>query len=176
MPLSDGGVIVRLPTVEDIPLLTQYGNDDKLLQDQWVGTPSLGVDTERWASRCVDEWRKGWTKQGSDLGPALIVDERQPFVGVIHCIAHATGTLELLYGVLPTARQRGIASRAVRLVSDWALATGFWCRIELRIGATHHISQRVAENAGFKFEEKFETFVTGTGQTYVDWLYLKTQA
>jgi len=138
------------------------------LEGLWVGWPTENIDLEVWAQNCIEDWQKGWTRAGSDLGPALIVDEYKPFVGIIHMMPHSNATVELLYGVLPDARGRHIASRAVRLVSDWALSDRMYQRVELRIDEDNLASQHVAENAGFQFIERFETFVTGTGQTHID--------
>jgi RimJ/RimL family protein N-acetyltransferase len=53
------------------------------------------------------------------------------------------------YIVAPRARGRGIAARALRLLTDWALAELDLERVELRITADNVPSIRVAERAGF---------------------------
>ena len=108
-------------------------------------------------------------------GPALIVDERRPFAGILFLVPLAQDVLELVYGVLPSERGRGIATRATRLAAEWALSDGQCNRVELRIGESNVASRRVAERAGFRFAERFETFVRGTGKTHVDLLYIRTR-
>ena len=68
-----------------------------------------------------------------------------------------------------------IARLVARLGTDWALTDAGFARVELRIGENHAASKRVAEKAGFQFKERFETYVTGTGQIYIDILYARTR-
>lgn len=174
-PLSDGVVTLRLPEAADVGRLARYGADETLLDGVWVGWPPQDADLEAWASRSVDEWLAAWTDEGGIDGGALVADEVEPFAGVVFLLPWARDVVELVYGVLPTARHRGIASRIARIASDWALTDGDVARVELKIAESHDISRRVAENAGFKFEERFETYVVGTGRTHVDMLYVRTR-
>jgi RimJ/RimL family protein N-acetyltransferase len=103
-----------------------------------------------------------------------VPDERAPFVGIVQLHPRSDTTLELLYGVAPKARGRGIATAALTLVSSWALEELRCERVELRIDEGHRESQRVAEKAGFRFAEKIETFVTGTGSTHIDLLFCRS--
>lgn len=104
----------------------------------------------------------------------MVIDEQEPCVGLVNFTPQPNRGAELLYGVAPPWRGRGIASRAARLAADWALDHGF-DRVELRIGKPHRESRRVAEKAGFREVELFETFVEGTGLTHVDVLYVRTR-
>jgi hypothetical protein len=45
--------------------------------------------------------------------------------------------------------------------------------VELRIADGHPDRVRVAENAGYRFVEKFLTHIVGTGQTATDLLYVR---
>ena len=108
-------------------------------------------------------------------GGGLIVDEREPFLGIVYLVPTSTVTVSLSYGVAPHARQRGIASRAARLAAEWALAEGGFDRVELRIAQSHNESQRVAEKAGFRFVERFQTYIEATGETFEDLLYVRTR-
>jgi RimJ/RimL family protein N-acetyltransferase len=49
---------------------------------------------------------------------------------------------------LGEARGRGVASEALRLLTDWGFSRGLH-RLELRIGADNVASQRVAERCGY---------------------------
>ena len=53
------------------------------------------------------------------------------------------------YIVAPAARGRGIAVRALRLLTDWSLQELGLERVELRIEVENEPSIRVAERAGF---------------------------
>jgi RimJ/RimL family protein N-acetyltransferase len=56
---------------------------------------------------------------------------------------------EVGYWTVAEARGRGIATRAVRLVTRWALRDVGVVRMQLRAAAENEASQRVAERAGF---------------------------
>jgi RimJ/RimL family protein N-acetyltransferase len=60
--------------------------------------------------------------------------------------------VELGYVVAPSARGRGVASEALRLLTDWALEELEALRIELRISVANEASKRVAERAGYTRE------------------------
>lgn len=57
---------------------------------------------------------------------------------------------EVMYWLAPHGRGRGIATTAVRLITDWAFAHVAATQITLRTHAANVRSQRVAERAGFR--------------------------
>jgi [ribosomal protein S5]-alanine N-acetyltransferase len=173
--LTDGVVTLRLAEAIDIARLARYGGNEGLLEGTWVGQPATGADVDEWAFESVEQWRAGWTEQGGIEGGVFIVDEQEPFVGIVFLVPRSRDILELAYGVLPSARGRGIATRATRIAANWVLTDGGFAQVLLRIGENHAVSRRVAEKAGFRFEERFETYVTGTGETYIDVLYTKSR-
>jgi RimJ/RimL family protein N-acetyltransferase len=59
---------------------------------------------------------------------------------------------EIGYWVRAGTRRRGVATRAVRLASDWAFAACGVERLQLRADVENGASQRVAERAGFQRE------------------------
>jgi RimJ/RimL family protein N-acetyltransferase len=62
------------------------------------------------------------------------------------------GTAEIGYWVDPRARNRGVATTAVRAVCQWAVTTAGIDLIEWRCQAGNIASRRVAEKAGFLIE------------------------
>ena len=62
------------------------------------------------------------------------------------------GAAEVGYWVDPRARERGVATTAVRAVCRWAVTTADIELIELRCEAGNVASRRVAEKAGFRIE------------------------
>ena len=59
---------------------------------------------------------------------------------------------EIGYVVAPAGRGRGLAGRAVSLLTDWGLGELGLERIELRIDPRNTASERVAERAGYRRE------------------------
>lgn len=58
-------------------------------------------------------------------------------------------SVEVGYWIAPPARGRGLATRAVRLITPWALANLPLARVDLPLDSRNHGSRRVAEKAGF---------------------------
>jgi RimJ/RimL family protein N-acetyltransferase len=58
-------------------------------------------------------------------------------------------TAELGYVVMPEARGRGVATEALRMLTDWAFAELGCLRLELLIAMGNDGSKRVAERCGY---------------------------
>ena len=173
-PLTDGVVTLRLPRPDDVPCFIRYGSEQELLEGIWIAGPR-DRDVHVWAAEFVEELLAGWTVSGGDHGGGLIIDEREPSVGVVNFLPREARVAEMTYGIAPPWRGRGIATRAASLAGTWATTEGGFDRVELRIDEGHAASRRVAENAGYKFVERLETFVEGSGRTYIDCVYARTR-
>jgi RimJ/RimL family protein N-acetyltransferase len=99
-----------------------------------------------WIKRYVDGWddgsRAGFAiraRGGDFLGFAALVELD---------LGHQEG--ELGYMVAPAARGRGIAPRAVALLTRWGFDELGLIRLELRIDAQNPASERVAERSGYR--------------------------
>jgi RimJ/RimL family protein N-acetyltransferase len=66
--------------------------------------------------------------------------------------AAEAGIGEIAYVVALAARGRGIATRVVRLLSEWAFAELGFERLQLSIHPENGPSRRVAEKAGYRYE------------------------
>jgi [ribosomal protein S5]-alanine N-acetyltransferase len=101
------------------------------------------------AAAWVDRYVAGWN-DGSRAGFAILSPDDQ-FLGMVAIVdldlAGRQG--EIGYIVVPTARGQGVAGRALRLVSAWALGELGLERVELRISFDNEPSVRVAERLGF---------------------------
>jgi RimJ/RimL family protein N-acetyltransferase len=62
---------------------------------------------------------------------------------------HDAGRGEIGYWVAPEARGRGVAARALRLLSRWALTEGGFARLDLQAALSNGASIRAAESCGF---------------------------
>jgi RimJ/RimL family protein N-acetyltransferase len=103
--------------------------------DMWLARYKAGrLDGTREAFAIVDQ---GGGFLGLALAPAIDV---------------ATSTVELGYVVAPHARGRGVATEALRLLTDWAFDERGALRIELVIGVANGASQVVAGRCGYRLE------------------------
>ena len=83
-----------------------------------------------------------------------IVDADQAILGIAlaPAIDRETATVELGYVVHQEARDRGVASRALALLTDWAFGSLDAKRIELLISPENAGSKRVATKNGYVYE------------------------
>ena len=80
-----------------------------------------------------------------------IVDEDGGFLGLVLAprIEDDARTAELGYVVAPAARGRGVATEALRQLTEWAFAERGMQRLELLISVENTASKRVAERCGY---------------------------
>jgi RimJ/RimL family protein N-acetyltransferase len=99
-----------------------------------------------WLDRYVRGWQEG-TLAGFAIEPAAGTG----FLGFIALVRFDAdgGQAEIGYIVAAPARGKGVARRALRLVSDWCLHGLGLRRIELRIDVENIPSVRVAERLGY---------------------------
>jgi RimJ/RimL family protein N-acetyltransferase len=104
------------------------------------------------AARWVGRYVKGW-QDGSCAGFAIVSgdDSFLGFVAVVGLDLPARQG-EIGYVVARDARGRGIAGRALELITDWALDGLLLERVELRIDVGNTPSIRVAERIGYRRE------------------------
>ncbi|HEU5362448.1 MAG TPA: GNAT family N-acetyltransferase [Gaiellaceae bacterium] len=114
----------------------------------YIPTSPDEVFLESWLGRYEDGWG-----EGSRAGFA-VRDEGRDAVGFAAFVKLDLDAAEgeLGYVVAPAARGRGIASRAVGLLTDWGLGELGLDRIELRIDPANTASSRVAERNGYRLE------------------------
>ena len=103
-----------------------------------------------------------------------IPDERR-FIGIVGFAGRGEEVVEMIYGIAPRCRGRGLASRAVRLAARWALRLPGVTTVELRFDQDHTASQHVAANTGFTVAGTVTQFVPGTGETFEDLRYILEQ-
>jgi RimJ/RimL family protein N-acetyltransferase len=108
---------------------------------------------EGFARSWLERYDEGW-EDGTRAGFAIVDRQGGEFLGLalLVRIDREGREAEAGYLVAPQARGRGIAGRALRLLSEWALAELGLVRVELRIGADNEASIRVAERSGFVLE------------------------
>src|SRR5215469_13561851 len=85
---------------------------------------------------------------------SLGILDGQRLVGAVGLMPDQPGSAELAYWIRPEQRGRGIASRAVQAVTLWAHRSLAIPRIWLEIDPGNEPSLRVAQRAGYRFEQR----------------------
>jgi RimJ/RimL family protein N-acetyltransferase len=144
--LGDGVVVLRPPTPGDVDVITEACQDAEIPRWTRVPTPYTRDHAVEFVERSARTW-----KQGTDA-PFVIVDattgELLGAIGVHRLDGEDDGP-EVGYWLKREARGRGVATRALRLVTDWACRErGF--RLLLQADVRNLPSRRVAEKARFQ--------------------------
>lgn len=116
----------------------------------------------------TDRWLEGY-EQGSREGTreafAIVDADDGSFLGFAAAvrIEPESQTAELGYMVAAPARGRGVASAALRELSEWAFRELGARRLELLIGVDNAGSRRVAERAGYVLEGTLRSLLVKPG-------------
>jgi RimJ/RimL family protein N-acetyltransferase len=139
---------VRLEPLDEryIPDFERMLDDADIVRHTRVPTNPPRGFAAKWIGRYV----KGW-QDGSCAGFAILAEEAAlvGFVAIVDLDLRAREG-EIGYAIVSEARGRGVAGRALRLVTDWALDGLGLERVELRIDVANEPSIRVAERAGYR--------------------------
>jgi RimJ/RimL family protein N-acetyltransferase len=140
MELIDRDLRLRPPTGADVSAITAACQDPDL--SRFIpGFPS--PYTQDHAREWVDSRSKD---EGSRT--FLVVDaETDQLYGAVEVRLGEIGSIG--YWTAADARNRGIATRALKLLATWAVGDGGVKRLELTTHPENVASQRVAEKAGF---------------------------
>lgn len=140
-PLSDGVVALRVPSEQDLPAIERRTVDPEVVR--WMG-PSEHTAREQLELNRT-RWLRGTRATFSVCDPSdacmgqvwVEVDLRDSHRGSVG------------YWLPPEARGRGFATRAVQLVSRWALGELGMARLSVSIEPSNDRSQAVARRSGF---------------------------
>jgi RimJ/RimL family protein N-acetyltransferase len=146
-PLTDGVVLLRPFRSEDVPRIVEACRDPEI--PRWTRVPDSYTEADgREFVRLSAEW---WA-EGSAATFAVTDSSSGDLVASIGLHGISEAKAEVGYWAAPWARGRGVASRALGLVSVWGLRELGLARIELLADVANVASQRVAEKAGFQRE------------------------
>jgi RimJ/RimL family protein N-acetyltransferase len=132
--------------------------DPTVLRFTRIPEPPPPGFAETWLRRYEDGRRDG-TREG------FAVVEDGDFLGLALAVSidRDARTVELGYIVAGPARGRGVATEALRLLTEWAFAELGAVRIELRISVANPASRRVAERCGYELEGVMRSVYTKPG-------------
>ena len=145
-PLHDD--LVRLTPLgpEHVATMRGLGDDEDVARFTYVRAPLTDESAKTWVGRYVAGWQ-----DGSKAGFAIETQDEREFLGFAALVRYDEEGREgeIGYIVAPAARGRGVAGRAVRLLTDWCLHVVCLERVELRIDVSNVASLRVAERLGY---------------------------
>jgi RimJ/RimL family protein N-acetyltransferase len=143
--LTDGDVTLRALREADIPAIVAACRDPEIPRWTRVPSPYTREDAERFLAIAAAEARAG---EGVALAMADAGDRLIGTVGLMELDGAGRG--EIGYWTAPEARGRGLTTRAVVLLRDWAHEALGLTTIELLPHRDNRPSQVVAERAGFE--------------------------
>ncbi len=150
-PLSDGVVELRFFVDDDVPAIAAACAEEEIARwlDQ-IPQPYTEADARAYIDLCRAAWADGtmstFAVTDAETGELL------GSIGLRHLPGLDEGTSEAGYWVKREGRGRGVATRALKLVSAWAFEQPGVKRLQLRADTENEPSQRVAEKAGFRRE------------------------
>jgi RimJ/RimL family protein N-acetyltransferase len=145
-PIADDAVALVPLAAEHLEALQRIGNDPLVQRFTRVPDP-FGSDEAEWWLGLYDQ---GW-EDGSRAGFAIVDTRAGAFVGLIAFVTLRLDgrEAEVGYIVAPEARGRGVAARALSLLTTWGFTELGLARIELRAELTNPASIKVAERCGY---------------------------
>ena len=153
---SDGVITLRPWRESDVPAMTAACRDGDV--QRWTLVPD---DYSEELARAFVAHAAAAREAGTSLDLAAVDatndDEVLGSVGLVSIDWEKTCG-EVGYWTAPHARRRGVAVRAVRLLSSWSFAHLGLVRLHLMPFAANAASQRVAERAGYTREGVLRSF------------------
>ncbi|SFR25398.1 Protein N-acetyltransferase, RimJ/RimL family [Lentzea waywayandensis] len=149
LPVPATALLLRPWQSDDLPALLAAHRDPVLRRR--LAAPLTG-DAE--ARRWLDAQATGWAR-ATRFSFAVVADDRSPLGHVVVKVGSG-GTAEVGYWTAAHARGRGIASRAVDTLSQWALDVQDMValtRLDLIHAVDNHPSCRVAVRCGYVLHE-----------------------
>ena len=145
-PLADETITLRAKTPADADAIVAACQDPEIPRWTRVPRPYRREDALRWIEASVDERANGTSIDwlAVDAGGRVLAS-----VGLMDIDAER-GYGEIGYWTAREARGRGVATRAVRLVRDWAHHGLGLATVEIMVHEDNLPSRAVARAAGFE--------------------------
>ena len=154
-PLSDGVVTLRPWNDGDIDAVHAACQDEEIAY--WlpmIPDPYTRSDAREYVRRT----RQGW-RDGTDAFFAVTNAATGNAIGSIGMRCHGDGRGTVGYWVAREARGQGVATRALELISNWALDALGLERLELMAEPENAASCKVAERAGYRREGLLRSYL-----------------
>ena len=144
--MRDGDLTLRPPLPGDAEAVTAACQDPEIQRWTLVPSPYRREHAEAWLASAPERARAG------EAVTLLAVDGDGRLAGSFSLMELdlARGSGEIGYWVAPWARRRGVATRAVRLLHEWAVGELGLRRLEILPDGENAPSRRVAERCGYR--------------------------
>jgi RimJ/RimL family protein N-acetyltransferase len=152
MTLEDDAILLRAYTEDDVPALVAALNDREI--SRWTRIPFP----------YTEEDAREFLRSRTETAFAVTDKRTGELLGGIGLRLPAEGIGEVGYWVRREARGRGVATRALLLISRWALEDQRLVRVQLTAEPGNVASQRVAEKAGYVREGLLRRFLSIGGE------------
>jgi RimJ/RimL family protein N-acetyltransferase len=152
MTLEDDAIVLRAYTEDDVPALVAALNDPEI--SRWTRIPFPYTEEDAWE----------FLRSTTETAFAIASKRTGDLLGGIGLRLPADGIGEVGYWVRKEARGRGVATRALLLISRWALEDQKLVRVQLTAEPGNVASQRVAEKAGYTREGLLRRFLNIGGE------------
>lgn len=168
--LTGLGLTLREWTDADLPAMVELFDDADV--DRF--TP-LRAPFDQAAARAYLDAARRTRAEGTRLQLAITTDGHTPKGEIL--LFHArgngsdviAGTAELAYAVGPQHRGRGLAARAVQLITDYAYTTLHFTTVVLHIPTANTASASVARAAGFHLTSERPLTLEGARDPLLTW-------
>lgn len=143
------GFTLRQWQISDAERLCQICRDPDIRR--FTSAPNL-VSTQQ-AGRWIETQRER-AGLGELLFLAIVPDLGGIPVGSVHIlhVEYEHKRAELGYWLAPEGRHRGLATKALKRLSEWCFAEYGFARLELLMTSENRASHEVAKRAGYSFE------------------------
>jgi RimJ/RimL family protein N-acetyltransferase len=140
--LRDGNLVLRPMRPEDVDALTAACQDPEIPRWTFVPSPYTRADAEAYLTSSAE---------GKSVNLLAVDANDDRLLGSFSVMEldRESGYGEVGYWVSAEARDRGVATRAVRLLAGWAREELGLTRIDVLPHKDNLASRRVAEKAGF---------------------------
>lgn len=162
-PLGDGVVRLRRWEERDLACVGAAATDPRIPSGTTV--PAIFSEAEGMAFI-----KRQWSRESKGQGLSLAIEEEatSTAVGLIVLLFRSEPFVAGVgYWVIPEARGRRFAARAVALISPWALHQASVRRLEAFVDPENLSSLRVLEGSGFQKEGLLRSYLKGSQDAFI---------
>jgi ribosomal-protein-alanine N-acetyltransferase len=143
--LSAGELTLRPWRPADVPVLVSAYSEPEI--QRWHARSLDAAEAEAWIESRAEHWEQERSADWAIADDSGVIGR----IG-LRRLELADGLAEVAYWVLPRARGRRVAAKALCALSDWLFDSVGLHRIELMHSTLNPVSCRVAELASFRLE------------------------